>query len=161
VSQFTRPASWLRQLFTPSQTSQPNPGQLSNDVSLVQPYDGGGYPLGGLDGIVLITSTVAAALTTTLFTNNSNTIARVLALTAQSIAGTAPVCNFRVFNPTTACVITESLLLTANFRSFPTTCPIIMPGHGLSGRYISGNASTQVQYTFHVCFAPVGSVFYL
>jgi len=162
MSGFVRPADWLRQLFTSSQTGPVNPTSVSDDVSLVQPYDGGGYPLFNPEqwALEVTTTPAAAAATTSLFTCPDTSICRVLAMAAVKTAGVAPDVHFRVETAVISLAISVSQTLPAVEQiGFAPTCPIIGPGHKITGRHFGGDGSTIVVYRLYLVVVPLGTVF--
>ncbi len=165
MSRFVRSASWLRFLFTPAHTKQPGPVEVSDDVSLNQPYDGGGYPLYNADQWGLeTTTTVVAAFRTTILTVPNDQIARILGVSAILATGVAPDCSVEV-RPRSGITIgvSEQLQNVAGnrFHSFPLTTPILGPGQLLLGYHENGDAATSVTWGVFYVFAPIGTVFYL
>jgi len=161
MSGFVRPADWLRQLFTSSQTGPVNPTSVSDDVSLVQPYDGGGYPLFDPgEWAKQVTSATTAASTTALFTVPETSICRILAASAVNTAGVAPDVHFRVATATASLAISLSKTLPAvEQEGFEITCPIVGPGHQITGRHFGGDGSTIVIYRLYLVVVPLGTVF--
>ena len=164
MSKFVRPAPWLRQLFTQSQTEPANPSELSQDVSLVQPYDGGGYPLHPV-GEYLITATQSAAAsgTETILTCSRDQIARILAVDVLFTVANAATVRFQIDIAGVALSVSvQSLLATVNQpESRELTTPILPPGGSLQVAWFGGNVTTVIRT--HVLFArvPLGTVFYL
>jgi len=165
MSRFNRPASWLRFLFTPSQTKAPNPGELSNDVSLNQPYDGGGFPLfDPSQWAFTVKSATIASATTDLFTVPEDEIVRILAVAASVAAGVAPNVNsFATTQNNTRVSLSAPLLLVANGQRTGLTqlCPIIGPGHVFAGHHFGGDAATIIDWWVYFVRAPLGTVFYV
>jgi len=165
MSRFVRPASWLRWLFTSSQTSPVNPVEVSDDVSLVQPFDGGGYPLfdPGQWGLAVASATAASG-TTTVLTVPANTICRLLAASVTLNAGVAPSTYFAVVpegGDSIGISPLETGVLTTFHLSAELRCPILPPGAVLSGRWLGGDAATNLNWHILYVLAPIGSVFYL
>lgn len=164
MSQFVRPAPWLRHLFTPSKTRAVNPSEISEDVSIVQPYDGSGWPLmpEGEWGKSFVTVAIAAADTELLATNNRE-IARILAVSVARNAGVNPVCYVSV-----EVGGTERIALTARFTPtdgiqtpFTLVSPIIGPNQVLIGHHLGGDAATVVAWRLYAVVVPIGTVFYV
>jgi len=166
MSQFSRPADWLRQLFTPSRSGWQSPGQVSPEVSLVQPYDGGGYPL-QWSGQMVNTFTLAAAAAgqATLLTNSNEQITRILAVGVNITAGVLPDLIVRIFEPTANVTVPISAIVTApilnNIFALQLFSPILPQGFQLSLRWFGGDAATVVQVNTAFCRTPIGSVFYV
>lgn len=165
MSRFVRSASWLRHLFTPSHTAQPGPVEVSDDVSLVQPYDGGGYPLFDPGQWSLAkNSLVGVSSVTKIYTVPSDNIVRLLGLSATRVAGAAPDCNAEVETPNginTGLGIQVTGVGSTFLHHIPASSPILGPGHILLGRHLGGDASTVVQWNLYFVQAPIGAVFYL
>jgi len=162
MTKFSRSSSWLKGLFTPSQSKFPNPGILSDEVSLVQPYDGSGWPLWDPDQWFLsITSATIAAAATTLLTVPDDFVARILAVSARTTAGVAPSARIFVGGPLINVGLGDLQLLTATPQVMPVQSPIIAPGHRLRGDHVAGDAATIVIYSVYFVQAPMGSVFYI
>jgi len=164
MSGFTRAAPWLRQLFTPSKTAQPNPDRLSDDVSLVQPYDGGGWPLppGGEWALQVVTAAGAAA-DSVLVSVNANEIARILAVSFGRNAGVHPTLAVDVLVQQTFTVgLSAHVVSTTAIQTLlPISTPIIGPGHVLRGRHFGGDAATVIDWEVYFVRAPLGTVFSL
>jgi len=164
MSGFVRPANWLRHLFTSSQTGPVNPTEVSDDVSLIQPYDGGGYPLFDPgEWAKDSTSATGAAKTTALFSVPDDKIARILSASIVHTAGVAPDVYFRVETPQFSMGISENLtaLADAEDQGFQIHSPIIGPGHNLVGRHFGGDGSTVIIFRLYLCVVPIGTVFYV
>lgn len=165
MSKFSRSASWLKQLYTPSSTGWREPGQLSPDVSLTSPYDGGAYPLLDPSQWLLgaVVSATVAAGSTTLFTVPVTEIARVLAVSATVTAGVAPQLQLQVRTlANDNVIVSESVLAVAAIRTgIQVFTPIVGPGHLIIGRHTAGDAATIVSWDLYVARAPLGSVFYV
>jgi len=167
MSQFTRPSDWLRQLFTPSRFGWNPPSSVSPDVSLVQPYDGGGYPTSPIGQYIIEpTNTPAAA-------GNMNAvqivgpeqICRVLSVSCRATAGVLPRVFFFVRDSAltlSAVSISETITMPAlnETQGFRLDCPIIPPGHNLGMNWVGGDVLTALTAICLVSVAPLGSVFY-
>lgn len=164
MSNFSRSASWIRQLFTPSSTGWREPNLLSNDVSLNQPYDGGGYPLPDFADMVGSVGGATAALgTVTLFTVGPNEICRILCVGIELQAGVAPLVLFNVVGPNFAVPASPSAVSGAVGvdEGIELFTPIIPPGHSLQGQWSGGDAATKVGFRWIKVTAPLGTVFYV
>lgn len=164
MSKFVRPAGWLRHLFTQSQTTQVNPTEVSDDVSLIQPYDGGGFPLfdPGQWGL-FVTSLVGAATNTVIIIVPDNKVVRLLGLGTFLAAGTVGTAHFTVL-PTSGVEvpITPQIAVHATqLTGYPIYCPILGPGHTLRSNFFGGGAASQIRYDMYYVEAPLGTVFYL
>jgi len=165
MSRFARSASWLRHLFTPAHSKQPSPGLLSDEVSLIQPYDGGGFPLTPVgEQMIRVTSATIAAVQTSIVTLREDEIGRILAVSALLSAGVAPVARVNVNAPNgLSCAISQDLAAVGlNFNtSMVMDSPILNPGFELLGQHTGGDAATIVIWTVILARAPIGTVFYV
>jgi len=168
MSDFTRPAPWLRQLFTPSKTESANPGKLSNDVSLTHPYDGGGWPLTDPNSWATRVVTAAVALAdTVLVTTGENEIFRILAVSAQVSAGVHPDMFVDISTATFAVGISAQQdgasppPAPTNAQAFFLTTPIMGPSQSLRGKHLNGDAATVVDWRVYGVIAPIGTCFYI
>ena len=166
---FARGASWLFQLFTASD-SQPrkSPSSFSNDVSLTQPYDGGGIPLANVDGMLdQRDSAVGVTWQDSLFSSGPGEIIRVYAVSALVIASTSPDANLFVYNPVTLkrSIVGSTIVGLSTTMGEPFNLaggPLLMaPGLELRGEYKGGGAATQVRFYWYIARAPLGTVFYV
>jgi len=171
MSKFTKPAPWLRRFFIPSGVDFREPGQVSNDVSLVQPYDGGSYPeMAGVEKVFTVTSAAGANTYTDLFTLTNEQIARLVSVSMANVAGGASGAMLVTDDgstPEAPCSVyagafaNSQQTLDGSIRAIPILAPIIGPGMRVRLRVTGGDASTQVIANWLVYIVPVGSVFYL
>jgi len=164
MNTFTRPADWLRQIFTPSRFGWNPPSAVSQEVSLVQPYDGGGYATFPVGQWVLTGVAVAGATgEITLIDLPQEEIGRIMAVSVVWQAGVAPVCSTQIrlpgANPVGSSLDGTPTVLNELF-GINQRCPILPPGHRLLIRYHSGDGATVITARALVCRAPLGSVFY-
>jgi len=161
MSQFSRPARWLRQLFTPSATGFQEPGTLSTDVSLIQPYDGGGYPFE--TRVQRDTQAAVAANTVTIISANINEIIRLMGLSILVTAGTIPTIFFLVLLDGVELAISPRTVISAinQQNSVIHNTPILPPEAALQVSWAGGNASTVVRSEVLFVRAPIGTVFYV
>lgn len=166
MTQFARPSTWLRHIFTPAQTRAPNPGLLSNDVSLNQPYDGSGWGLvPGAEFAREVTSAAGVSTTTLILTVPATEIFRILSLSMQRILGAdytlvnwfarAPGNNFDV-------ALTPDMTGTSVNRA-PSRIhsPILGPGSALFCFVTGGAAASTCDIRIYGVSAPLGTVFYV
>jgi len=166
MSSFVRPAEWLRQLFTQSRTSWTHPSQVSNDVSLVQPYDGGGLsfqaryftvaPAAGLTGTAILTTIPA------------NSVFRLLGIEWETTAGAGtPVCRVLAEDMlgSQCAICTNHTFGTAlNRPESPDNImgKVLGPSTIIRFEYFAaGDAATVVSCTIYGILAPQGTVFYV
>jgi len=144
MTQFTRPAPWLRQ---------------------VQPYDGGGWPVEPTNQwAASFTTAAVAGADTTLLTNGANEIARLLAISFAVTAGVIPSVVVDISDGTVAVSISAFVVaaaLGATNIGILLNTPILGPGHTLRGRHFGGDAATVVNWRVYAPKAPIGTVFYL
>lgn len=162
---FSRPAPWLRQLFTPQTTSQPNPDQISGDVSLIQPYDGGGFALWD-PGQWIVTQTGAAGAsgTVTLVDLPVGEIMRILALEVLITAGAVARCRAAFVAPSGGEVTVSPDFTTPGTGlrfNIPIGSPICPPDHNFTAAWSGGDGATVPVFSAIICRVPIGSVFYV
>ncbi len=164
MSKFTRPAPWLRRFFTPSQTEFKEPGLLSEDVSLIQPYDGGGWAVdsGPTKTFSAVSATVAAAYTT-LFTTGPQEISRFVSFAIKSSAGVIPSCNVVLNQPGGAHVAISEVLtpITAEHTSIRLFTKVVGPDVEVRVSHWGGDAATVIAINFMEYRVPIGVVFYV
>ncbi len=166
MSRFARSADWLRQLFIPSRTGWEPPGRVAEEVSLVQPYDGGGFPIWPAGQYVLELTTAAAASGDFLVrTVALNQIMRLLSVSVRINAGVIPICSYRVTlsagGGTVEITPKFTPPLSVEYYGLELYSPIVPQGHDLRLRWRNGDAATIVRCSILYCIAPVGSVFYV
>ena len=167
MSLFVRPAPWLRQLFTPAHTPQPNPGTLSEDVSLVQPYDGSGWAIPNPETTVRsFTAPAGAQGNNTILTMGATDVGRILGISVNLNAGAAPThANAAVRAPGTNlnCPITDVVVpVTGIFIGLPhLASSVILPRLQLEGSHIGGDAATILIWRVYIAICPIGTVFYV
>lgn len=139
-------------------------------MSLVQPYDGGGWAIPDPDSIaVLIQGGVQATGTVLIFPELSrDSYIRVLSAGYRIVSGTPvfPVINLVVvgrggIGPTVNFGRTEAPSAVNIRDSFRDTPPVVPPGYAMVGSWQNGQADTQVEFQFLLLEVPVGTVFYL
>jgi len=166
MSKFVRPSAWLRQLFTQSQTEHVHPTRVSDDVSLVQPYDGGGMFLSDPSSWgTIVAGGVAAAGVVSVVTVPENQIYRILSVGAVLQAGGAPgtawwnivLPDSGVFPITTNGGVSGTL-----FASWGSSILLrqFIGRQILQFQWAGGDASTQIDLHVLGIFAPAGTVFY-
>lgn len=166
MSRFTRSAGWLRHLFTPSQTESPNPGRLSDDVSLVALYDGGGFSIPSAESWgVTVDSAVGASQTTALVTASADPpeIVRVYSAGLRQSAGAgAPevLLQVQVAGTSITPPVSSVLTVTGQAQVPPDFIQnlILPPGSILQGFHFNGDAATVIRYAMYVLRLPLGAV---
>lgn len=189
MSQFSRRARWLRQLFTQSVSpAQSDPSVVSDDVSLVQTYDGGGVGISEptfpperdgdtLTDALLIdqpevairdyVSRIGITTISDMYLMSPDVYARILMISTQLIAGTTPTQQFFDMRPPSGSGVSEHItLISANYAvvpagvriPYPLFNDLILPGMQLNWNQLTGAAATQVRITIAWIVAPVGAV---
>ena len=167
MSQFSRRARWLNVLFPSSVAPRAqDPGRFSDDVSLIQPYDGGGFGLSAADDgdwWHFALSAVGAADDFVIFTVPDGFIFRWMAGDASTVAGNNPNGNFAVqaITPPFSGAIAASVnvIISGTVVSRQIEIPIVGPFSEIRFEYANGNAATQILARIYGALAPVGSNF--
>ena len=167
MSQFSRRARWLNQIFPASVApTTKDPGQRSDDVSLVQPYDGGGLGFQNVDTFCrrfAIPIGVSNAINCQV--NDENTIMRVYAIDVVQLAGEDANVFMRVTSPAgdSVYVAYDNILgVTTHPRPFvvSTDFRILGPGQTLAAETLGGGAASQFTVGVYGAIAPLGTTFY-
>lgn len=170
MSQFSRRARWLNQLFTASVAPQSSdPAVVSDDVSLVQPYDGSGWPIPQLgdwfSGPFL--SPTGAAADTELIQVADDEVFRLFAISvftvATLVADAGPIVS-QIQGAGGVQIApnqqSPGLAFGSNVYQFPGGM-ILPPGSFLRGGHFNGNGTTILSWSVYGCRAPSGTVFYV
>ncbi len=162
MSSFVRPSDWLRQLFTASRTAHVHPSKVSNDVSLVSDYAGGGWGMVDPEStVVQVTSAALATGSMQIIAAGANEIVRILAISANLGAGVAPFCNIFARPPVALQAVylhTGLTLLAADSQAFvPLSTPLILPTFTLNIFWSGGDAATVVQCQCMFVRMPLGT----
>jgi len=132
---------------------------------MVQPYDGGAFPLlNSAQWSTTVTSAAAAAAQTVLITVGEKELGRLLGVSAVLNAGVKPIVSVQVFDQNgLATTISPSPLMGATPErvGLQIFCPIIAPGHQVLGRHSGGDAATVIKWNLYMARAPLASVFYV
>lgn len=171
MSQFSRRARWLNVLFPASSAPRTaDPGTVSDDVSLVQPYDGGAWPIPEASSwITLRDSPVGATGLTTIVTLGPDEVFRFFQMHAFNLID--PAANFQPQAvvpgsvPLTAAALSDSRATTgiAGTNVVPNNMNraiVLPPGMRLQVSHFGGGVATQLRYVIYGCRAPAGSVFH-
>lgn len=166
MSLFSRRARWLNIFFPQSVApAVQDPGILSDDVSLVQPYDGGAYPLvEPTDWLRFTILPVGATGSTVVATTGAEEMMRFLAADVYVLAGMSPSGTvLRAVPPTGGggdIFVAQRLSSISTLGTpFITHTPVIGPQTQMSVTYEGGNATTQLLVHIYGVIAPLGSVF--
>jgi len=163
LSQFSRRAKWLGDLFSASVLPRADdPGVVSDDVSLVQSYDGGGHGFEKFFRSVLFTGATNA---TDIITVAEDEVFRLYAVESHSIvSGQASVLEALLINlefPLTNVPVGNPPVLSNTPTLWETSVPIMMPLTRLSVGYTGGIAATQIFFAVYGTRAPLGTVFHV
>jgi len=142
-----------------------DPGRVSDDVSLVQPYDGGSYGYSLLPKNLLQTSTVGATGFVLLLQTGENEVYRLL---NAHVIGLTPTRPTRVLLNTIDRVSLNQAflssvhdLLALDEHSFGMNSGIVIgPNMDLRIDWVGGDGTTSLQTTCTGFMAPLGSVWY-
>lgn len=139
------------------------PAIVSEDVSLVAPYDGGGWGMiARADYVVQTVSAIGAALSTTLLVVGEGNVFRILAADCFHSAGTTASCRLFVQadGSAVACFITPDVASTSGGVNIPNIgTPIVPPGATLIGDHFGGGAATVITWRILGLEVPLGTGF--
>jgi len=168
LSQFSRRARWLNALFPASKSpTTRDPAQRSDDVSLVQQYDGGAWPIPNASSWFTLTdSPVGVTGVTTILTVPDDMVYRYFGMHAFTVID--PVARFQMrvtdpLVPLSSVSLNQQIITLA--AGLGNTVPlidraiVIPPGLQFQVAHIQGGAATQLRYATYGCLAPVGTVF--
>jgi len=169
LSQFSRRARWLNRLFTASVAPQTSdPSSVSDDVSLVQPYDGSGWPIPtNTSWIQQFDTAVGISVQTDLFTIPEGFVYRLFGASGFAIIQPSPNGIFfvkdKISTPNTAVNISGNIdfsLFVGNHRAELNQAIVIPAGLILAFDYTGGAAGTQMRVSIYGALCPEGTVFY-
>lgn len=190
MSQFTRRARWLQQLFTPSVApAVPAPTSLSDDVTLVQQYDGGGLAIAeatfpairDASGAPLeirspeisirdYQTKIGITTVSDLFNLGPDLVARIFAANLTLTAGIGAEINYlTVTAPTGSGVGNHLWVFSTPFNNVSSPGdqrrfshdPILPPGMQLNFFSTGGDASSSGRLTIAMIVAPIGTLFHI
>ena len=190
MSQFSRRARWLKQLFTPSVSpATQDPTQRSDDVSLVQQYDGGGLAIADTIFPVIhdasgapleirepeisirdFQSKVGITTVSDLFNLGDDLVARIWAANFTLTAGIGAEINYLTVTAPTGSGVGNHLWVFSNPFNNVTSPgdqrrfihdPILPPGMQMNFFSTGGDASSSGRLTIAMIVAPVGTVFHI
>jgi len=170
LSQFSRRARWLNIFFPQSVApASRDPGRLSDDVSLVQQYDGGGYGFAAEveEEFIDVTQAVAGASGAYLLLQiPDDEILKILGCDSITQGGNAPTDAQITVQPTTPggqpVSISQSEGLSAigaQFTSWTFHAGVYGPDLDVQFRFSGGNAGTITRTKMYFKRAPLGTVF--
>lgn len=170
MSQFSRRAKWLNILFPASVAPQVvGPDRVSEDVSLVQQYDGGGYNFNDVQQTFYTaqTSPPGASGEVTILTVPDDQIFRLMAAHTFNIVGSGGAMFSGIFleSPTgssRAAYIDRGNppVVSQGALAFRVGNVVAGPGVLIRGNFSNGQASDVAQYNIYGFLAPLGTVFH-
>jgi len=165
LSQFSRRARWLNALFPQSVApATRDPAQRSDDVSLVQPYDGGGYGY-RISAPVVRTAIQTGALGGIIIINTSqDEVYRIESMDSVMIAGARPTVFIIVIDEGSldSVNISGSILAPGVGASqlMPDLHPtVIGPNMSVNCQWFGGDVLTQLTFGVYGFRAPLGTSF--
>lgn len=161
---FSRRARWLANLFTPSVTPTTKfPDRYSNDVSLVQPYDAGGWLLESPDNFVRqVTGVVGVSGTVPIVTVPDDSVYRLVTAAVIGLAGVMPNTFLEVLTNVNSMAISGVIVAnTSTWVRIPTPVMVFPPGLVIRGSWDTGDAATQVVFSLYGTTVPQGVTFVL
>jgi len=145
-----------------------DPGSVSDDVSLVQPYDGGAWPIPRLEDWFFgpFVTPAGASGDTNLLTVPEDSVFRVFAISVFTVVAAVATVNVVVSQlPLVGGVVVSpsiATLASALGPVSPDLDPIVVPpGASIRGAHFNGNGTTILSWGMYGCLAPSGSVFSL
>lgn len=165
MSLFSRRARWLNDLFPASVAPQSSdPSRLSEEVSLVQPYDGSGWDLVNPDDwITTLTLAVGASGNENIRRIDDRNVFRFLSVDVILVAGLAPT-SFRIrvtANGVEEVAVTGNVIPLTDGSAIRPVSPIIGPSTRILAVYVGGDVLTQIRVNLYGLEVPLGSVFYV
>jgi len=168
MSQFSRRARWLNTLFPASVAPQVrDPGQRSDDVSLVQPYDGGGYgyQTAPAEWFRSFDNAAAAAGSQVAFIVPENQVYRIIGAHCDPFNGVVyDEAQIAISNDAGGgglnCIVSDLINPGLFILGFTLTPGLVVgPELEVLVRFGGGNGASQAHWNFYGIFAPLGTVF--
>ena len=171
MTQFSRRARWLNTLFPASKAPQVrDPGVVSDDVSLVQQYDAGGYAFQKTDFFKAFPAQAAGNVD--VMETGPDEIIRVLAISAHNIVDPKPR-NFLLWISTVGALSSGawgtygngvyyevgSNIMNNDPTAYTNMPPVLPPSTRIQFSYTTGSVLTEVVVTALFIRAPIGTVF--
>lgn len=167
MSQFSRRAKWLNALFPASVLPQASdPGVVSDDVSLVQQYDGGSWPIPAIEDWFFgpFISVAGATGSTQIFQVPEDQVLRIFSIHVFTVINNqAPAAPIISPDLTGGVLINDPVItdpVAQGTTCFPLNRAIVAPpGSFIRGDHFGGSPTTQLSWSMYGCLAPLGSVF--
>lgn len=146
-----------------------DPSLVSDDVQLVQPYDGSGWGLNSniAESIQVFDSLVGTTQDSEMFIVPPDRVFRLLAVSFFLIAGADPsqiylICSIPLVANRNVAVTEMVTTLTSAARAMPSShTPILLPGTRVRNLHAFGDGLTQTRAEIYIVDAPIGTVFYV
>ena len=166
MSQFSRRARWLTQLFPSSIAPRSrDPGVLSDDVSLVQQYFDGYSQGNELDWYRFIITPASASGTDNIFSVAEDNIFRLLGASATRIAGANALMRLSIFGfspgSVGSVIISEEQTIDAFGSILALNTPILPPNTTVEVVRTGGDAASIFSVNVFGIEVPLGTVFHL
>lgn len=189
MSQFSRRARWLESLFPPSVAPRAaDPTILSDDVSLVQSYDAGGYGISAPQfnavfdtvsgaeiievprvGIFDYRGLLGIVTQTDIFSISENLVCRLLSVTYVTDAGIgAEFVSLNATPPAGSGLGNHQVQYSDTFnntvspgqrRLFTNVPPVLLPGTQLNVFFNAGDVASSSLISIAMIVAPLGTIF--
>ena len=163
---FSRRARWLNALFPASEIpAVTDPSTLSDDVSLVQSYDGGGMSFRERTAMFFQVDKTGDGVSVFVIQVPEDSLCRLYAVSVFTIVG--PVSTVQLFavepDKNIAAMLAPEVAspaVAAGSIPFDLNRAIVLPpGSNLQGNQFGGGAGTVIRYTAYAVIAPLGTVF--
>ena len=169
MTDFSRRARWLNALFPASRAPQvTDPGNRSDDVSLVQQYDSGGLAIARASSAFIVhTTATGASGTETIISATETEVIRCIAAHINLAAGTIPASAHLVVRESVGNldVLVSRRAPTLAVGAGSVICEpfrqvVLIPGTDLRISWDGGTAPTSVRCRVYFIRAPAGTVFH-
>lgn len=170
MSQFSRRSRWLNALFPASVAPQSSdPGSVSDDVSLVQPYDGSGWPIPARNTwITQILSVAGVNTSTVLLLVPPGFVYRLFAASVFNAVlptgGAQLVLRDLISVPNVAVALAAEQATggpTHGNVHFELNTAIVVPeGLTITGEGLTQGAGSVLSWSIYGALCPAGTVFY-
>jgi len=166
LSQFSRRANWLSKLFPASiSPTTKDPGQRSDDVSLVQPYDASGWAFQDSNSWAKRTDVLTGATGFSILqVIDLDSIFRLLGMDTITLVDAKPSILPSVIDREGTgdqFFLAKQTVSSNGGLIFELNTPIIGPGSSIRIDWAGGDGNTQFTVGWYGVLAPLGTVFYL